>query len=77
MTEPSRPVPQDLSVAAAIGVSASLGGSLTAEARTVQDLICAAELAVAAAQSARRALALQLPTVSGEASAGDIGSFGS
>jgi len=77
MTESSRPLPPDMSVAPAIRMSTSSGGSLATEARTVHDLICAAELAVVAAQSARRALALQFPAVSGEASAGDIGSFGS
>lgn len=77
MTQSSRPVPLDTPVASAIRLSAFAGASLATEARTVQALIFATELAVAAAQSARRALALQLPTVSGEASAGDIGSFGS
>jgi hypothetical protein len=43
---------------------------------TLDALIAATRQAVAAAQSARRALAGQLPAAAGGMTAGDVGSFG-
>lgn len=75
MTKPMQP-PCDLNRNGSVRLSFTLAVAPVGIAGTLDALKAATRQAVASAQSARRALAGQLPAAAGGVTAGDVGSFG-